>query len=508
MSNLAHNLTHTLESTADVTRISWPEPKPLESRLPTVESFDLEMLPHVLRAWAVDIQELMQVAIDIVAVCLIVLLASATNRRARIQPKAIDSSWQQPLNLWGSIISPPGDKKTSTMQRIFRPLHLVQDQWRVEDQQKLAEYLQDVQQAKKDKKPEPAKPNIRSLIVNDATGEALHEAMRDNPPGLSSIQDELTRWLGDLQKAGREGERGFYLASWNGNTPHQLKRIGRGTIDVPHACLSMLGGIQPKPLASYLSGESGGAPLGDDGLLQRFQVSVWPDRYTGYQYVDRLPSKGAEARVAQLVRMLTNLDANKPMLMKFSREAQQLFVEWFVQLETRLATEDLNPLLVQYLAKYRSLMPILAALFELADWGEEIAPSPRSLIRTGFVGFVGCRPVARVNAERAIKWCHYLESHARRICSLTRTDQHVTIALAAKIRSGELRDGFTVRLIVQKGWRFLSSTELLKRACQELCAAGWIREVVKQPGIEGGRPSVSYQVNPRVKTLTDNGDLV
>jgi hypothetical protein len=72
--------------------------------------------------------------------------------------------------------------------------------------------------------------------------------------------------------------------------------------------------------------------------------------------------------------------------------------------------------------------------------------------------------------------------------------------LALKLLAGEFKDGFTPRLVVQKQWRGLDSTPEVKRACRELVSAGWIREVVKQPGSEGGRPSISYQVNPRIKT--------
>ncbi len=377
---------------------AWPEPKLLGS-LPPVELFEPEMLPSSLLTWVLDVQELMQVPTDHVAVSAVILLAAATNRRARIQPKAVDTSWQEVLNLWGAIIASPGDKKTAVMRRMLKPLRNVEERWREEDQQALAEYHEDVKEAKKEKTELPPKPPMRCLIVNDATPEALHEALRDNPAGLTSIHDELTGWLGDLHKAGREGERGLYLACWSGDTPHQLKRIGRGIVDVPAACLSMLGGIQPKRLASYLAGENGGIPLADDGLLQRFQLGVWPDRLGSYQYVDRLPDKQAEWQVERIVEMLTALDPASPIVMKFAPDAQRVFVEWLTQLETRLASEDLNPLLAQYLGKYRSLMPILAALFELCDWADEIAPT--SPLATS-VGFVGCRSVARANAERAI----------------------------------------------------------------------------------------------------------
>jgi hypothetical protein len=477
----------------------WPEPKRLGSLAPG-EPFEPEMLPSPLRARVQDVQELMQVPMDYVAVSAIILLAAATNRRARVQPKAIDDSWQETLNLWGAIIAPPGDKKTSVMARMLKPLRNVEVRWRQEDQQALSDYSEAVKQAKKDQTELPPKVPMpmRCLIVNDATPEALHAALRENPAGLTSIHDELTGWLGNLQKAGREGERGLYLACWNGDTPHQLKRIGRGTVDVPAACLSMLGGIQPKRLASYLAGENGGVPLSDDGLLQRIQLAVWPDRHTSYRYIDRLPDKRAESQVDRIVEMLTGLDPAARLLMKFAPDAQQIFVDWLVRLETRLATEDLNPLLAQYLGKYRSLMPILSALFELTDWAVEIAPNSPLPIS---VGFVGCRAVSRSNAERAIRWCHYLESHARRICSLTDSEQHVAIALAIRLHGGEFKDGFTPRMVVQKNWRGLHSTPGVNRACRELVLAGWIRGVTKPPDSEGGRPSISYQVNPRIKNF-------
>lgn len=310
-------------------------------------------------------------------------------------------------------------KKTPVMNRILKLLHHVEAVMRQRYAKTMTEYKEACTKAAKDKKEEPPKPPMPCLMVNDATPEALHEALRENPAGLFSVQDEYCGWLGNMQKPGREGERGFYLASWNGDTPHQLKRIGRGTIDVPAACLSMLGGIQPARLKFYLEGGAGGVSLMDDGLLQRIQIAVWPNKYAG-KYVDRAPKVMAEWRVQRIINMLTEADPANPVVMKFAPDAQELFVEWFIDLEGRLASEELNPLLAQYLSKYRSLMPTIAALFELAEWADEVAP--KSLINTiaeESVGFVGCRTISHVNAARAIRWCRYLESHARRISGLT-----------------------------------------------------------------------------------------
>ena len=70
-------------------------------------------------------------------------------------------------------------------------------------------------------------------------------------------------------------DRAFYCEAWNGTGAYTYDRIGRGTLHIRAACLSVLGGIQPGPLERYLRAVFAGR--GDDGLLQRFQLAVWPD---------------------------------------------------------------------------------------------------------------------------------------------------------------------------------------------------------------------------------------
>jgi hypothetical protein len=80
---------------------TWPDPYPLERELLRVEAFDKDIFPEALGAFAYDVAELMQAPIDCVAAAVIVTLAGAVNRRARIQPKALDTSWSVVPNLYG-----------------------------------------------------------------------------------------------------------------------------------------------------------------------------------------------------------------------------------------------------------------------------------------------------------------------------------------------------------------------------------------------------------------------
>jgi hypothetical protein len=269
---------------------SWPEPSPIGPELPPVKPFRANMLPEAFRETVEDLAERMQVPMDFPAAVAILCLAGAVNRRARIQPKAQDSTWLVVPNLWGGLAAPPGFLKSPVLAAITTLLHGIECMWRAEYESALAEYNTDMEtaelrlaawkeQSKKSFKdgtgvplrPDVSlvKPTMRRLIIGDATFEKLHELMAENPAGLLVVRDELTGWWAQLDRAGREGERAFCLQAWNGDTGHTIDRIGRGSVFVPACCVSMVGGITPGRLRSYLSDALKDGPA-NDGLIPAF----------------------------------------------------------------------------------------------------------------------------------------------------------------------------------------------------------------------------------------------
>src|SRR5215472_2961362 len=192
--------------------------------------------------------------------------------------------------------------------------------------------------------------------------------MSENPAGILVIRDELTGWWSQLDRAGREGERAFCLQAWNGDTGHTIDRIGRGTIHVEACCMSMLGGIQPGRLRSYLVDALEDGPS-NDGLIQRFQLLVWPDTAPDWNYVDRAPDAASE-QAARVFRKVVEMDAENAARFRFDPDAQELFIEWLAELEAKIRGDELHAALISHLSKYRSLMPSLALLFHLAEAGE------------------------------------------------------------------------------------------------------------------------------------------
>jgi Protein of unknown function (DUF3987) len=481
--------------------LDWPDPEPLGGELPPVPSFDSHLLPAALRPLAEDTAERMQVPLDYPAVVAVLSLAGVTGRRATIQPKAEDTSWVVTPNLWGGIIAPPGLMKSPVISLLTQPLTRIEALWRAEYESAISGYQQQqeemelrraawreqfkaAQKSGRDAPTRPddsiAEPKCGRLITQDATMEKLHEILHDNPAGVLMIRDELSGWLATLDKPGREGERGFFLSAWNGDTGYTMDRISRGSIHVDACCVSMLGGIQPARLRSYLADALQDGPL-NDGLLQRFQVLVYPDISPDWRYVDRAPRPEAISNAQCMYHRLANLDPAQPLRFRFDRDAQKLFVAWLTDLEGKLRGIGLHPALVSHLAKYRSLMPSLALLFELADDGVE--------------------NVSLEHGRQSAAFCDYLESHARRIYSMIISPERQAAAeLGRHLAAGWKRtEGiFTVRDVYRNDWRMLTTPDAVRRALAIVEDAGWVRLALLESKTTGGRPSEVYAINPKV----------
>jgi hypothetical protein len=435
--------------------LDWPEPSRLGDELSPVQRFDAELLPLSLRPLVEDVSELMQTPLDCAATAAIVALAGCVNRRAYICPKVLDHSWAVVPNPWGAVIAPPGYMKSPVLRSVTLPLTGIETLWRTEYEDESTCYMREKETAELKKQawreqckanykkggialPAPdnsiAPPTQRRLLLTDSTFEKLHEILSQNPAGVLVVRDELTGWLSDLDKQGRESERGFYLQCWNGDSSFSIDRIGRGSIHVPAACVSLLGNIQPSRLRAYLSDAISGGP-GDDGLFQRFQILVWPDAPRDWTKVDRAPNSRALEIAENVFRALVKLSHEEPVRMRFAPDAQELFFSWWAELEDKIRGESgLLPAMVAHLSKYRSLMPTLALLFELAD-----AMMSSSGISEG-------KTVNLVHAKQAAAFCDYLESHAHRVYAcISSSETRAARDLARHIQSGDLPNPFTTR---------------------------------------------------------------
>lgn len=487
----------------------WEEPEPLREALLPVPPMPPEMIPPALRAWVVDSAKRMSVPVDYSAATAVVAAGSLIGNRLGIRPKRHDD-WVEYPNLWGGVVGEPGTMKTPATSEALSPLRRLEaaafDEHKTaakdaESAAEVAKCRRQVLERKLKKALElgedievlrtelaslgTPEPTRKRYIINDATTEKLCELLTENPTGMLQYRDELAGWLASLEKMGRENDRSFYLESWRGSGSYTSDRIGRGTITVDPLCMSVFGTIQPGPLASYLRAvfhQGSGA----DGLIQRFQVMVFPDP-AKFEHVDQWPDSGAKLKATQVFNALADLvpsemgaesDLDGAPFLHFAEDAQDFFDGWRANLEERVRSPEEHPAFANHLVKFRKLMPALALIFHCIE---------------GKPGAVSVDA-----AKRAAQWCSHLEAHARRLYTMAMSENVAGAKLIAKrLKDKKLISPFTMRDIYRHHWVGLTEPTDVESAVRVLEDAGWVRGSLAD-NKKGGRPKVQYTLNPRL----------
>jgi putative DNA primase/helicase len=490
---------------------AWGDPVLLPNTLNSVDPFELELLPNAFRDRVEDISVRMSCPPDFSGMAIVVCAASVIGRRVAIRPKEFDD-WTVVPNLWGCGVGRPGLMKTSALQQVMHPLKLLATEAHEKYTKEMKEFLANNElallkhkQAKKEvavslvagdvdddalKKQlasavEEDPPVHRRYIVMDSTYEAVCDMLRESQHGFLQYRDELSGWWATLAKEGQENARSFWLECWNGDGDYYIDRIGRGRIHIPINTISVLGATQPGKIQAYLQGAIKG-DTGDDGMIQRHQMLVWPDSSAEWKQYDKWPNADAKRETLAAFRRLDTMTAGEigatqdagddlPYL-RFTSEAQRVFDEWLGQLEHQLRSDEDPPYLESHFSKYRSLIPSLALVFHLVDVGE------------GRIGFD--------SITRAIRWGTYLASHARRAYGVL---DLVTVSAARKIlkriETGELKDGFSIRDIYLSHQTGLATKLDAEAAVELLVDYGWLRT---RKVASGGRPSTVCDLHPKI----------
>ena len=502
----------------------WNKLEEIKSTLLPVIPLEDKLLPEPFRAWLTDVSNRMQCPVDYPTATVIVSCSILIGTRCSIRPKGNDT-WQVVPNLWGGIVGQPSALKTPAIQEATRMLDKLENNANKMFENNSKDYQRELRtwemkkkiledelkHALKNKQNDsvvideiesrlhghednpPDEPTLKRYSTSDPTVPKLQELMSSNPHGLFLIRDELNGFLMSLEMEGRESDRAFHIEAWNGQGSFTSDRIGRGTTHCELVCESVFGSIQPARIIPHIRQTINGSA--NDGLIQRFQVLVYPDN-SEWVYVDQSPDNDAEKRAFKLIQKLNDLDfvkdagavledGDKFPYLHFDSDAQLLFKEWITELEGKLSSLDETPTIQEHLGKYRSLMPSLALIFHLLDVADGKAFGPVSLS----------------SAQLAAEWCDYLESHARRIYNMAgNITERAVVVIAEKIKQGILEDGFTARSVYRNGWSHLTEKEVVISALIDLVEYGWLQSKKNTPR-NGGKKTDVYFINPKIKII-------
>lgn len=295
----------------------------------------------------------------------------------------------------------------------------------------------------------------------------------------------MAGFLAKMESEDSQTDRAFYLEAFNGDGHFTYDRIGRGTVHIENATISMIGGIQPARIAPLVHNAITGK--GDDGLIQRLQMAVWPDDVINWQWVDRHPDREARQAYEAVFRTLYDKpigSPDNPMVMRFSPPAQEIFREWVEATHRQARGGNIAGVMESHMLKMQKTVASLALIFELASGGRF--------------------DVGEAATLTALAWADYLLSHANRLYA---AGQRVVEDSAKLIieRRKELPPVFTLRDIHQRKWAGLADRETVATAIEMLTDTNHCREIPKGTTATGGRPTTQYEWNPVLNDGGDNG---
>ena len=498
---------------ARVEGYDWPEPEEIGGELLAVPNLKETLIPEALRSWVLDTAERFQCPPDYFAAAALVEAGQLLGRKIAIRPKQHDN-WYEHANLWGGIVAPPGFMKSPAIREAFHPLFRLERKARTEydDAKRTAEVDREIAEsnrtiirnrlrgkdlndgdrerfARQLSEVTFEEPVCRRYIVNDVTVEKVGELLNQNPNGLGLLCDELSGWMGQMEQPEYVNARAFYLSAWSGKTAYTYDRIGRGSLFIEAACLSVFGALVPGTLERYLRATFSGERA--DGFIQRFQLLVYPDLPSRWVYVDRPIEEAARARAFHVLERLGSLTSadfhaveveEEAPFVRFTAAAQSVWMgahEWCMGLAR---SKDEHPVLRSHFSKYPKLLAALALLFHglrLAD-GHAI------------------EAIEKESIDLAWAWAQYLEGHARRIYQLALNPGETAARLIAeKLREQRLPNPFSVRELQHKEWTGLRAKGDVLAGLEVLEECSWVRSEPPAPG-KTGRPSSRFWINPKV----------
>ena len=494
----------------------WQKPSELPDPIPEVQKYDPDLLPSSIGDAVADVANRMQCPPDFPAAAVLVALAALIGNKIGIRPKRNDD-WLIVPNLWGCIVGRPSMMKSPAAkfaESYLRKIEKIEAEKmapKIMEARKAKAIFEAKQNSYKKQLTDAVKnqqgsdvldglaaliveclefqlPVSRRIITTDSTIEKLVDLLNLHPFGMVLWRDELVGWLSGLDREDQAGVRQQFLSLWNGYGKLNVDRVIRGETICEKPCLSIFGCATPGGISEYVqSALRGGA--GSDGLMQRFQVTVWPDDPISKGVVDAKPNVEAMTKAEQVFQRLADFDgrsvADRSCKMedeipwvRFDRCAQPIFIQWLDDHAKRCKRDGIPEAIESHLDKYKKLVPAIALVLELCD---------------------GCgkRSVGVESLQRAIRWAQYLESHAMRLYAFAASPERVLASpLLERLMQWKPDVPIRIRSIRLKGWTGLSESKVIESTLETLEDGRWLQSIEDGKSKSGGRPTISWLVHP------------
>lgn len=463
----------------------------------TDDQFDLVFGPW--SRWLRDAAEVKGAPVDYVAMSLLATASAAIGNARWVTPW---EGWKEPPVLWVMLVGEPSAGKSPALDAVLDPVKEIErelaeihrkarqdwndknelaglalTQWKADARKSLADGAEPGDKpVEADAGPPPKQERIRIL---DATTEKVAELVSVTWRGVISTRDELSGWMGGMDRYSNGGDRPFWLEAYGGRAYTVDRKSNPEPVVVDHLSVAVLGGTQPDKLDSLL------VKTDDDGLLARF-LTVYPAPVP----LTKPKARPDDAKLIAALKKLRELQPAqdeagnlRPVFVPLSDKASDELQEFRIQ--CRAWESEATGIFKGHIGKLPGLaIRVACVLAHLDHAADQNAP-----------------PVTEIDHRHLGRACHlvgeHLRQHAYRAYGAAKVAPEIEAARdVAKIIRQEQPARLTVRAIQQRGRTGLGTAKHVKDALGVLVDAHWLQEVKTETG---GAPSTTYVVNPKLE---------
>jgi hypothetical protein len=232
--------------------------------------FPIDVFPKLFKDLTIDLHKSLNFPIDYTGAAILTALATVVGTSVKIKVK---SGWFEYASLYSCIIGNAGANKTHPINTIFAPIKefdkinhdiFVSSLSDWNNWNKLAK-------AEKEATVEPSVPTLIKSVLTNFTSEILYKRLDENLRGCTVLSDEMATFFDGMNNYSKGDQIGVYLSFWS-NQSTTIDRIGNPIpLFIQNPYLSIIGGIQPRVLASAFP-----AQKMNNGFFQRF-LFVFPE---------------------------------------------------------------------------------------------------------------------------------------------------------------------------------------------------------------------------------------
>jgi hypothetical protein len=233
----------------------------------------LDVLPDKLREFVQEAETAYGVQPEYTLSGIIFAVSLAIGATHRIEVKR--GQYERPC-LYMAKIGRPGSNKGTGLKLGLAPIKAREAEHYQEYKRLLNKYRQSLKDGQEN---EGNKPIYTQYIVKDYSREALTHILEVNPQGVAVLRDELSGWLGDLNRYNGGGEEAYWLSNWSGEAI-SVNRVSDDPKLIENPFIAVAGTIQPSLLYKLSEGDRK-----SNGFTDRL-LFVWPEDHGKPEWTD------------------------------------------------------------------------------------------------------------------------------------------------------------------------------------------------------------------------------